>query len=193
MQFTLISELIMVILLLLLVVVTVTDITRHIIPNLLNLMILICGFAFQLEMIGLNGLITASGGLVVGLVIFIPFYIKGGMAAGDVKMMAAAATLLGPLSALLAAGLSLIAGMFLALLVVLYKGSLMTLLKRYLMIFKMLCFTRQLIYIQPQDGEAAALRFPYALAITTGTVLALAHQSQLGFYHLRELLTGGAL
>lgn len=158
MQFTLISELIMVILLLLLVVVTVTDITRHIIPNLLNLMILICGFAFQLEMIGLNGLITASGGLVVGLVIFIPFYIKGGMAAGDVKMMAAAATLLGPLSALLAAGLSLIAGMFLALLVVLYKGSLMTLLKRYLMIFKMLCFTRQLIYIQPQDGEAAALR-----------------------------------
>lgn len=193
MQQTLVSETVTLVLLFLLLLATLSDVTRHIIPNLLNLMILICGVAFQLEMIGLSGLMTAFSGLVVGFLIFIPFYIAGGMAAGDVKMMAAAATLLGPLSALQAAGLSLIAGMFLALLVVLFKGSLLALLKRYFMIFKTLFFTRKLIYIQPQEGEAAALRFPYALAITTGTVLALAHQSQLGFYHLRELLTGGAL
>lgn len=193
MQITLFSELTMLVLLLLLVAVTVSDITRHIIPNALNLMILICGVVFQLELVGLTGLLTALGGFLVGLLFFLPLYMAGGMAAGDVKMMAAVATVFGPLYALLAAGLSLVAGLFLALSVVVFKGSLLTLLQRYLLIFKTLCFTRQFIYIKPQDGESAALRFPYALAITTGTVLALAYQSQLGFYHLRGLLTGGAL
>ncbi len=193
MQVTLISEFTMLVLLLLFLAVTVSDITRHIIPNVLNLMILICGVVFQLEMIGLSGLMTALGGLLVGLLFFLPFYIVGGMAAGDVKLMAAAATMLGPATAIFAAGLSLVAGLFLALLVVACKGDLLALLKRYFMIFKTLFFTRQFIYIKPQEGEAAALRFPYALAIVTGTVLALAYQSQLGFVHLRELLTGGAL
>lgn len=197
MQPTLTSDLLMLSLLLLLFFATVWDIIKHIIPNLISLAILICGTVFQVMWDGWTGSITALSGMLIGFFIFIPFYIAGGMAAGDVKLMAAVGSLLGPQLALLAAGLSLISGCLLALALVLLKGDLLHLVQRYYRIVKTFCFTRQLIYEKPQPGDAAALRFPYALAIMAGTLLTLAHQSQLSFYflsdYLRFLFDGGVL
>ncbi|UTW04567.1 prepilin peptidase [Amphritea atlantica] len=193
MQPTLASDLLMLSLLLLLFFATAWDIIKHIIPNLVSLAILICGVIYHVIWDGWAGSITALSGLLIGFFIFIPFYITGGMAAGDVKLMAAVGSLLGPQLATLAAGLSLIAGCLLALALVLLKGDLPNLFKRYYRILKTFCLTRQLIYEKPHPGDAAALRFPYALAIMAGTLLALAHQSQLNFYYLRSLFDGGVL
>jgi prepilin peptidase CpaA len=187
------NDLLLLVLLLLLLLATAIDITKHIIPNILNLTILVCGIVFQTLFDRWAGIITALTGLLAGFLIFIPFYILGGMAAGDVKLMAAIGAMLGPESALLAAGLSLLAGSILGIALVMLKGDLLRLLKRYYRIVKTFFMTFQLIYEKPETDEAATLRFPYALAITAGTVLALAHQSQLNFHYLIYLFNGGVL
>lgn len=187
------NELLILALLLLLSFATISDVVRNIIPNLVSLAILCCGLMFQVSLEGWVGSITALAGLLIGFFIFIPFYLAGGMAAGDVKLMAAIGSLLGPLATMLAAGFSLIAGSFLALVIVLLQGDFLQLLKRYYRIIKTFSLTFQLIYEKPKANESASLRFPYALAISAGTVLALAQQSLLSFYHLKSLLSGGVL
>lgn len=193
MQMTLTAELLILFSLLLLFIATIWDIYKHIIPNAICLAILFCGIAFQVFVFGWVGIIYGISGLLFGFFLFIPFYIAGGMAAGDVKLMAAIGTILGPEIALLAACLSLIAGSFLALILVLLKGNLLILLQRYFRILKTFLKTLQLVYEKPKPDEAAALRFPYTLAISAGTLIALAHQSQIYFYHLELLFSGGVL
>ena len=65
------------------------DLKQHRIPNLLTFSLLISGVLLQFLLHGWEGLIYSLGGLTVGFLIFMPFYIKGGMGAGDVKLMAA--------------------------------------------------------------------------------------------------------
>jgi len=65
-------------------------------------------------------------GLLVGLVVFFPFFALGGMGAGDVKLMAAIGAWLGPALAILTALYGAIAGGVLAIAVALSSGYLKT-------------------------------------------------------------------
>ena len=58
----------------------------------------------------LTGVGVAAGGAAVGFLAFLPFYLLGGMGGGDVKLMAAFGSLLGPSGILLAAVLAAIFG-----------------------------------------------------------------------------------
>ncbi len=94
----------------------VTDLGSRRIPN--SLVLLAVGFSLVLRiaMEGPGGgLVAGLAGGLAGLALFLPFYIAGGMGAGDVKAMAACGCFLGPALALLAAGLTLIAGAVLAI------------------------------------------------------------------------------
>lgn len=92
-----------------------TDIKIHRIRNSLVLWVLMIGLVSQLAMDMNMGLLTWINGLLIGLVIFLPFYIGGGMGAGDVKLMAAVAAFLGPVGGVIACGSALIAGLPLAI------------------------------------------------------------------------------
>jgi prepilin peptidase CpaA len=116
----------------------------------------------------LNGL----GGFAVGLGVFLPFFLMGGMGAGDVKTMAAAGAFLAPWPSLLAAGLSLIAGAMLGLAVLAWRGGLLATLRGYSQSLLFLSSTRR--WLRPSLPAAAAQRFPYALAIALGTLGAVA-------------------
>jgi hypothetical protein len=59
---------------------------------------------------GAAGLAASAAGVVVGFLILIPLYALGGMGAGDVKLLAAAGSFLGPWGALLAGIFTLLAG-----------------------------------------------------------------------------------
>jgi prepilin peptidase CpaA len=59
---------------------------------------------------GWGGMGVAAGGAAVGFLAFLPFYLLGGMGGGDVKLMAAFGSLLGPSGILLAAVLAAIFG-----------------------------------------------------------------------------------
>jgi prepilin peptidase CpaA len=148
------------------------DVKSHRIPNSLSFGLMVAGLLTQSYTSGAEGLLTGLGGLLTGLVIFLPFYFGGGMGAGDVKLMAAVGTFLGPGDTLWATGLTLIAGGVLGVGIMLIRGNAKAFLRRYGLMLQCLFATGQVSYVPPHAGEAA-IRFPYALAIAVGTAATL--------------------
>jgi len=145
------------------------DLLKHRIPNSLNLAGLVLGVGLAFLLDGVGGALAATGGALVGAAALLPFYLLRGMGAGDVKLMAAAGAFLGPLHALLAAAMALMAGAVLAVFIIAWR----------------LVEPRSPLHSSP-SAEAtstwrtvAALstvgkeRFPYALAIAGGVVAML--------------------
>lgn len=177
-----------VVLLLILAVAAWTDLARHRVPNLLTLGGALLGLSLQTWALGMDGLLDGLGGLAIGLLILLPFYKLGGMGAGDIKLMAAAGTFLGWLNTLLAVGLSLGLGSLIGLTVLIARCGVTTILRRYAQTLKCLLTTGQWIYIPPESGEAAAARFPYAIAIAVGTTAALWWLDMLNRHMLNSLI-----
>jgi prepilin peptidase CpaA len=90
------------------------DITTHRIENVSVLAIILLGLISQLLGNGAPGVVNWFAGMAVGLGFMLPFYIAGGMAAGDVKLLAAIGSILGPLPTVVAGGVALVAGLVLA-------------------------------------------------------------------------------
>ncbi len=155
------------------------DLKQHRIPNFLTFSALIAGFSLQLLLQGWDGLTYSLSGLAVGFLILIPFYIKGGMGAGDVKLMAAAGTFLGFKGTLLAVGLTLFAGSIMGIFLLVILGGIKVAMQRYFSTLKQLFYLHSidLSYIPPPPDDAAAVKFPYATAICVGTIAAMWNQS----------------
>jgi len=151
----------------LLVGAVIYDGISHRLPNYYLLLGLALALAFQAWTAGWAGLVAGGAGLLTGFALFLPFYALGGMAAGDVKLMAVVGSFLGWSGAFWAGAFSLIAGTILGLLYMLYKGQLGKLLGRYWAMASLRA------YIPAQDDDAARDRFPYALAIAVGTLTSL--------------------
>jgi len=146
------------------------DITTHRIENVSVLAILLLGLLSQLLGAGVPGIVQWLAGMAVGLGFLLPFYIGGGMAAGDVKLLAAVGSVLGPLPAVLAGGVTLFAGAALGMFAV-YRHKVRN--------------QQQ----NPQDATAAAQttslrdprkqRLPYAAAIAAGAAGGLLYSGRL--------------
>jgi prepilin peptidase CpaA len=72
------------------------DVRSRRIPNYLTLVTALSGLGYQFGASGWLGLGLGFLGLGVGLALMIPFYLMGGMGAGDVKALAALGAWLGP-------------------------------------------------------------------------------------------------
>ena len=151
------------------------DLRSHRIPNWLTLGGTVVALGLYIGLLGFTdyGLLEGLGGLAVGFIIFLPFYVTGGMGAGDVKLMAMAGTFLGPYHALLAAGLGLGMGSLMGLAILLYRRGAVLMARRYLSTFQCLTVTGKWNYVPPADDEPAASRFPYAAAIAVGSLATL--------------------
>lgn len=150
----------------------VTDLCFNRIPNWLILISMASGVFGHFFYDQLTGAFFSVSGLMVGLLCFVPFYAFGQMGAGDVKLLAAVGAIVGPKIVVIAALMSIVAGGVIALAYITVRGGLPAMLKRYVSMFWLL-LVRQPGYIPPAPGEAAGLRFPYALAIACGTALAI--------------------
>jgi len=144
-----------------------SDIRSHRIPNLYLLLGGIAAIAGQVWLSGVEGLIAWAGGLAIGLLGFLPLYGFGGMAAGDVKLMAVVGSYLGMSGAFWAVVFSLLAGTVLGLGILLYKKQLLRSLQRYWAIASLRA------YIDPPLDDAARQRFPYAIAILLGSLVSV--------------------
>ncbi len=143
------------------------DLETRRIPNALTGGIAAAGLLLAGLHVDGAGLPAAVGGLVVGLLLMLPGHLLGRTGAGDVKLLAALGTLLGPAGAAAAFVYTLIAGGVLAVLVAVQRGRLKTTVTR----------TATLVRtggsnVAEIDRASAANRFAYAPAIAVGACLA---------------------
>jgi prepilin peptidase CpaA len=143
----------------------IEDLVRRRISNVLTFGAMLLALGLQFIANGPDGVLNGLGGLAVGLAVFLPFFLLGGMGAGDVKAMAAAGAFLTPWSSLLAAGLSLVAGAVLGLVLLAWRGGLTDTFRVWSL--RLVVADRS---ARPDMPATAAMRFPYALAIAAGTL-----------------------
>lgn len=116
-------------------------------------------------------LLSAFGGMSVGLAIFLPFYLVRGMAAGDVKMMAVVGFFTGPTEAFQIAVFTWCAGGVMALLLVLLRSRVRLALVNigHLLSGLVAPGTKLSDMTLPQSAGS----MPYGLAIAAGTIVVL--------------------
>ncbi len=141
-----------------------SDLRRHRIPNSLIVLGLALGFAGQAYAGGISGLGDAALGMLIGFSAFLPLYALGGMAAGDVKLMAMVGSFLPPQYALWAVAASLVAGALCGFVIVLARGQLQQTFGRYWLML------RARAYLAPAEDEVAGKPFPYSVAILLGAL-----------------------
>jgi prepilin peptidase CpaA len=143
------------------------------IPNVLTFGAAVVAFGFGLLTQGVWGLWTAIAGWGVGCAVFLPWFLLGGMGAGDVKLLAGLGAWLGPEGALWAGLYAGLAGGPLALIVSAARGYLK---QSFVNLWCLLTFWR-ISGVQPMAGltlrTAASPRLPYALPIAVGAVVTL--------------------
>jgi prepilin peptidase CpaA len=137
------------------------------IPNPLTALVAITGFA--LAGLGLSGHSMAGAlvGALLGFALMLPGHILGGTGAGDVKLLAALGTLLGPGGVVMAFLYSAIAGGLLAVVHALRRRRLATTLSRTARLVAAPGETKREI-----DGAPHASRFAYGPALAIGAIAA---------------------
>lgn len=106
-----------------LILATSTDLATRRIPNLVPLSgLLFSGWLALQSPEPKAALLACGAGLLVGFSLFLPFYLMRGMAAGDVKLMAAVGAFVGPQLALRIGLLTFVVGGVLAVLLLLVRG-----------------------------------------------------------------------
>jgi len=97
--------------------------TRHV-PNLLTGATAVVGVALALTGAGRIGVAASLAGCVIGLALMLPGYLFGATGGGDVKLLAALGTLLGPERVLFATFVMAIGGGVIALAIAAYRRRL---------------------------------------------------------------------
>ncbi|HET6488332.1 MAG TPA: A24 family peptidase [Syntrophales bacterium] len=155
-----------------LVIASLTDVAHRKIPNAITYPLAAFGLIFHLLSSGMAGVVFSLSGILVGGGLLLLLYLLGGMGAGDVKLMAAVGSILGPADVFTASLYSALVGGVYALAIVFRHGEL-----------------RETVYwlapalggMMPARtaqapevaGRAGLPRLCYGLAISLGTVLAV--------------------
>ena len=108
-------------LLVLLAAAVVTDLRSHRIPNILLAPALSLALLINTIHGGPDGLVIATGGLVLGVAIFLPLYLVGGMAAGDIKLLGVVGSFLGPWGAVIAGLATMMIGAIFGIIVIVWR------------------------------------------------------------------------
>ncbi|HUQ98191.1 MAG TPA: prepilin peptidase [Gemmatimonadaceae bacterium] len=146
------------------------DLRTRRIPNRLVLVIAILGIgysAFGGRGVA-SGLGSSFGGIGIGLVCWLPFYVMGWLGAGDVKMFAASGAWLGPMRALEGSVVAALLGAVLALLWMLrvkgFRSSLETL--------TIATGSPGVLASGAKQGDVERGTIPYGIAMAAGAIWA---------------------
>jgi prepilin peptidase CpaA len=151
----------------------VTDVRTRRIPNLLTFGAAAAALVFHAVTGGGSGLGFSAAGWVVGAAVFLPFFLLGGMGAGDVKLMAALGAWLGPREALSIALYGTLAGGVLAVVFSMYTGYLRTALRNIWSLLKFWWYVgpRPMEGLTLDSGSAPRLAFAVPIACGLGVAL----------------------
>lgn len=147
------------------------DLHRRRIPNALTFPAMVAGIVYWTFFNGMEGFMQGTGGLLIGIGFLIVFYLMGMMGAGDVKLMGAVGSFLGPQGVFHAFLYSAIIGGLYALFVLARCKVMKQTMGRYGLMVKGYLATGHLMYIPPEEGSLPMLC--YGVAISIGTVLSV--------------------
>jgi len=150
----------------------VFDVQQRRIPNRLTYPAMVAGVALRGVLFGWRGVLTAAEGwALAGGIVFL-FYLVRAMGAGDVKLLAAIGSLVGPRHALAVLLATAIFGGLFAIVYAIYRGRMRSTLRN---VGSVLWFhARSGLQAHPELNldNPATLRMPYGVAIAAGTLYA---------------------
>lgn len=137
------------------VLATAEDLWRRKVSNPIALAALVSGIAAQSILYGLQGTWNSLLGTVIGFVVFLVFFLVGGMGGGDVKLMAGFGAIIGWQRMFIAAFLVAIVGAVMAL------------------VFVAARLVMRKLRSKGEGAEVSPLKssIPYAPAITAGVLM----------------------
>jgi prepilin peptidase CpaA len=151
----------------------VTDVAWRRIPNALTLGGAAVGLAVAAVLGGWPATLAALAGWSVGLAVFLPIFLLGGLGAGDIKLLAAFGAWIGPGEVIWVALYGAIAGGVFAIALALARGYLRTALRN---VYMLLTHWR-VAGVGPVAGltleGSSGPRLAYALPMAAGLVLTL--------------------
>ncbi len=149
------------------------DLHSRRIPNRLTFGAAACALLYATATAGVAGAGSSALGWLVALLLFLPFFLLGGMGAGDVKLMAAIGAWLGTGEVVHAVFYAALAGAALALLLMVIKGRA----RQTLLNLQLLLMHWRIAGITPHPelnlATSGGPRLAYAVPVLAGTVAAV--------------------
>jgi prepilin peptidase CpaA len=145
-----------------------SDLRWRTIPNWLTGPSILVGLGLHTVMNQLTGFVFSLEGAVLGLGLFVILYVCGWMGAGDVKLLAAVGSFLGPAQTLSAAIVIALVGGLLALVILGFQQGWRRMGLWLWSYIQAILLTRSVQGVTP--GQGAAPKVPYAVAIGLGTI-----------------------
>ncbi len=155
-----------------LIVAATIDGTQLKVPNWLNLPMILAGLLFWAYAGGFAGFGIALLGTFAGIATLIVPYALKGMGGGDVKMMGALGTWVGPIVTLQAFVVSAIVGGVMGAAIILRQKGGYESLHRLVLSFYNLVWFRDLAWAVPGDYKAST-KLPYGIPIAIGSIAVL--------------------
>ena len=150
-----------------------TDLRSRRIPNVLTFGASFAAIVFFGLSNGWAGALWSVEGWLIGCLLFLPWFLLGGMGAGDVKLLAAFGAWVGPSSAVWLALYAGLAGGVFAIVISIGRGYLREMFRN---LWALLMFWR-VMGVQPHPEltlrTGKGPRLPYAFPITVGAVAVL--------------------
>jgi prepilin peptidase CpaA len=163
-----------ILLILVVIIAAWNDIRTRRIPNWIPVTGAVLGIFLQTWRSGLPGALSCIAGAALGLGIFLPLYMLGGMGAGDVKLFSAVGALVGPQALVLVFVLTGLLGGIAAVVLSASRGRLRATLQQT---GELMLNLGKMRWKQARSATAAAgsnaLRLPYGAVIAGGTLLSL--------------------
>lgn len=151
----------------------VTDFRSRRIPNVLTFGASVAAVLFAAVTGGLHAAGWSLAGWAIGCAVFMPWFLLGGMGAGDVKLLAALGAWAGPSAAVWMALYGALAGGVFAIVASLARGYFREMFRN---LWNLLMFWR-ILGVQPHPEltlrTGKGPRLPYAFPITIGAVAVL--------------------
>ena len=146
------------------------DVEQRRIPNWLTYPGIILGVLLRGLLLGWGGAASALAGSVLAGGIFLLFYVVHAMGAGDVKLVAAIGSLLGPTDAVVMLLATAMCGGMLALVYALYRKRIRATFANVATALQFHAASGLRAHPQLNLDNPVALRMPYGLAIAAGTL-----------------------
>jgi prepilin peptidase CpaA len=158
----------------------VTDLRSRRIPNALTLPGIGVGLTVSAAAHGASGLGMSGLGALLALALLVGPFALGGIGGGDVKMMAAVGSLVGPSALLASLAAGLILGGLVAVGVLWRRGRLAEKLGALGAMLHAAALMRSLAPLHAGAPDQATVALPYSLPLGLGTAIALAMRTTGG-------------